>query len=56
MARALEDFSAEDLLLELRAREESELRGEEELGDLAEGEEDEPELNPEYVGRRLELC
>lgn len=47
MARPLEEFSADDLLLELRAREESERAGEESLPDVAESDEDGPELNAE---------
>ena len=47
MARPLEEFSADDLLLELRAREESERAADESLPDVAESDEDGPELNPE---------
>jgi hypothetical protein len=51
MARALEEFSADDLLVELRAREERELRRDEPPLGLAEAEEEEePELNPELEG------
>lgn len=46
MARAIEEFSADDLLFELRAREESQGAGEEALPGVTESE-DEPELNPE---------
>ena len=47
MAPPLEEFSADDLLFELRAREESERAGEESLPDATESDEDGPELNPE---------
>ena len=47
MARPLEDFSADDLLFELRAREEGARGGEEEPPDVAETDEDGQELNPE---------
>jgi hypothetical protein len=49
MPRELDDFSADELLLELRAREERDLDGEEPEAEalLAEPEEDEADLNPE---------
>jgi trypsin-like peptidase len=47
MASPLEEFSADDLLFELRAREESERAADESLPDVAESDEDGPELNPQ---------